>query len=218
MDEPPSRGGNPDRYEALGEQYTVLKEPPRRGYFESGKASWYGKQFHGRKTANGEIYNMFAMTAAHKTLRLPSYARVTNLANGKSCVVKINDRGPFIKGRIIDLSYAAATKLDMLKSGHADVTLEVLTPDLIGGGMSVPDTAPRYLELGRFADPVDAAATNGQLANLDLPGAEFLQVGTAEGDSVLHILRVGPFEDFASLEKARLKLQKKGITASPAFD
>lgn len=216
--EPPSKSGNPSSYEALGERYTVLKDPPKKGYFESGIASWYGKKFHGRKTANGEIYDMFKMSAAHKTLRLPSYARVTNIANGRSVVVKINDRGPFIKGRIVDLSYAAATKLDMLKSGHANVTLEVLTPDEATGGMEVPPTAPRFLEVGRFVDPIEAVGTQAQLNAQGFDNIEFLQVASAEGDGYTHILRVGPFENFPALEKARLKISRVGLPALPTFD
>jgi rare lipoprotein A len=216
--EPPSKSGNPSSYEALGERYTVLKEPPKQGYFESGIASWYGKKFHGRKTASGEVYDMFKMTAAHKTLRLPTYARVTNLANGRSVVVKLNDRGPFIKGRIVDLSYAAATKLDMLKTGHANVTLEVLTPDEATGGMEVPQTAPRSLEVGRYADPIEAVDTQAQLRAQGFDNIEFLQVPSAEGDGHTHILRVGPFENFPALEKARLKLSRVGLAALPTFD
>ena len=104
--------------------------PPQRIYpqfTEIGIASWYGEDFHGKPTASGEIYNMYAMTAAHKTLPLGTYVRVTNLENGRRVVVKINDRGPFVKGRIIDLSYSAAKKLDMIKKGTAKVKIEVIS-------------------------------------------------------------------------------------------
>jgi rare lipoprotein A len=97
-----------------------------KGFTEQGKASWYGEKFHGHLTANGEIYDMYQMSAAHKTLPIPSFAKVTNQANGKQVIVRVNDRGPFHGGRIIDLSYAAALKLDMLKTGVADVKLEVV--------------------------------------------------------------------------------------------
>lgn len=96
------------------------------GHSDSGKASWYGQKFHGHQTANGEIYDMYQMSAAHKTLPLPSFARITNLDNGKQVVLRINDRGPFHSRRIIDLSYAAALKLDMLKTGVANVKLDVI--------------------------------------------------------------------------------------------
>ncbi|MGS2720553.1 septal ring lytic transglycosylase RlpA family protein [Paraglaciecola aestuariivivens] len=103
-----------------------------KGYSKQGYASWYGQKFHGHKTSNGEIYDMYQMSAAHKTLPLPSFARVTNLANGKQVVVRINDRGPFHAGRLIDLSYAAALKLDMLKTGLAEVKVDVLHIDKNG--------------------------------------------------------------------------------------
>ncbi len=126
--EPRSALGNPPFYEVDGHRYTVLGSSV--GYVERGVASWYGTEFHGLRTATGEPYDMFAMTAAHKTLPLPCYARVTNLANGRSIVVRINDRGPFVSNRVIDLSYAAAAKLDMIGSGTAFVQIETLTPSV----------------------------------------------------------------------------------------
>ena len=125
-DEPRSRGGNRD-YSVLGKRYQVMDE--HNGYVETGQASYYGKKFHGRRTSNQEVYDMYAFTAAHKTLPLPSYARVTNLDNGKSIVVRVNDRGPFHQGRVIDLSYAAAVKLGYRDRGTARVEVRALTPD-----------------------------------------------------------------------------------------
>jgi len=124
--EPESRYGNPDTYTVQGKTYRVRKS--NHGYRERGIASWYGPGFHGKRTASGELYNMYAMTAAHTTLRLPAYVRVTNLENGRSVVVRINDRGPFVDNRIIDLSYAAAKQLDMISSGTARVEIEVVDP------------------------------------------------------------------------------------------
>lgn len=124
--EPRSRGGNRSPYQVFGKWYKVVDDID--GYRERGDASWYGVKFHGNKTANGETYNMYKMTAAHKHLPLPSYVRVTNLENGKKAIVRVNDRGPFHGGRIIDLSYAAATKLDILKKGTARVEIEVIDP------------------------------------------------------------------------------------------
>lgn len=121
--EPPSRGGNRD-YRVLGKDYKVLKSI--EGFVEHGIASWYGKKFHGHLTSNGETYNMFDMSAAHKNLPLPTYVKVTNLDNGKQAVVRVNDRGPFHPGRIIDLSYAAAYKLGVTASGTANVKIEAL--------------------------------------------------------------------------------------------
>ncbi len=114
-------------YSALGKTYTPLQAPGN--YKERGIASWYGKKFHGQRTSIGETYDMYGMSAAHPTLPIPSYARVTNLANGKSVIVRVNDRGPFLHQRIMDLSYAAAYKLGYVNSGSAEVEVESLAPD-----------------------------------------------------------------------------------------
>ncbi len=125
-DEPRSRVGNRS-YAVLGKRYQIRDSA--EGYVEAGMASFYGKKFHGRLTSNQEVYDMYAFSAAHKSLPLPSYVRVTNLANGKSVVVRVNDRGPFHAGRIIDLSFAAATKLGFTKQGTARVEVQALTPE-----------------------------------------------------------------------------------------
>ena len=124
--EPRARTGNKN-YSVLGKRYQVLDSAA--DYVEQGGASYYGNKFHGRRTSSGEVYDMYAFTAAHKTLPLPSYARVTNLDNGKSVVVKVNDRGPFHPGRVIDLSYAAAVKLGYREKGTARVEVRALHPD-----------------------------------------------------------------------------------------
>jgi rare lipoprotein A len=121
-----TRAGNKSPYTVLGKTYTLL--PASEGYKEQGGASWYGTKFHGRRTANGEVYDMWGMTAAHKTLPIPSYVRVTNMENGRNVVVLINDRGPFHSERIIDLSYAAAVKLGFADQGVADVEVVDVTP------------------------------------------------------------------------------------------
>ena len=144
-DEPRSRYGNRS-YKVLGKRYEVL--PSAEGYDEVGIASFYGNKFHGRRTSNLEVYDMYAMTAAHKTLPLPSYARVTNLDNGKSVVVRINDRGPFHAGRIIDLSYAAAVKLGYRDRGTARVEVK----GLAGPG----DDASEHDGMLAAATPVEA--------------------------------------------------------------
>jgi len=131
--EPRSTVGNRPSYAVLGKTYKVLANP--KGYVERGTASYYGQKFHGRRTSNLEVYDMYAFTAAHKTLPLPSFARVTNLDNGKSVVVRVNDRGPFHDGRVIDLSYAAAVKLGITARGTGNVEVRALTPD---------DDAPVY--------------------------------------------------------------------------
>ena len=121
-----SLGGNSD-YKLRGKSYTIIKSP--QGFKQKGIASWYGKKFHGHLTSNGEIYDMYSMSAAHKELPIPSYVKVTNEDNGKTAIVRVNDRGPFHEGRIIDLSYAAATKLGVVKTGTASVSIEVITTD-----------------------------------------------------------------------------------------
>ncbi len=122
--ETPSRGGNRN-YVVRGKSYKVISSA--ENFTETGTASWYGKKFHGHLTSNGEIYDMYAMSAAHKNLPLPTYVKVTNLANQKSVIVRVNDRGPFHQSRVIDLSYSAAYKLDMLKTGTAKVQIEAIT-------------------------------------------------------------------------------------------
>jgi rare lipoprotein A len=123
--EPLSKYGNPRQYKVLGKNYYTLSSA--EGYHEKGIASWYGTKFHGRRTSSGEIYDMYKMTAAHKTLPLPTYVEVTNLENGKKAIVKVNDRGPFHENRLIDLSYSAATKLGIIAKGTGLVEIRALT-------------------------------------------------------------------------------------------
>jgi len=138
--EPRGTRGNPPFYEVFGKRYYVMASGT--GWVERGTASWYGPGFHAASTSLGEPYDMYAMTAAHKTLPIPCYAEVTNLRNGRKVVVRINDRGPFVGDRIVDLSYTAAAKLDMLQAGTAPVELRVLTPGRDTAGSAVPPTAP----------------------------------------------------------------------------
>ena len=140
VDEPRSPVGNRSPYTVLGKQYQVLDRPG--GYVEQGTSSYYGAKFHGRRTSNQEVYDMYAFSAAHKTLPLPSFARVTNLDNGKSVVVRVNDRGPFHDGRVIDLSYAAAVKLGIVARGTGRVEVRALTPGEAGAPVSYAATAP----------------------------------------------------------------------------
>ncbi|HSR65981.1 MAG TPA: septal ring lytic transglycosylase RlpA family protein, partial [Xanthomonadaceae bacterium] len=138
VDLPHSAYGNRSPYNVLGRQYTVLADA--HGYDETGLASYYGQKFHGRRTSNLEVYDMYAFTAAHRTLPLPSFARVTNLANGKSVIVRVNDRGPFHDGRLIDLSYAAAVKLGVYPHGTARVQVHGLTAaDMLDSDQRVAD-------------------------------------------------------------------------------
>ncbi|MGJ4730876.1 septal ring lytic transglycosylase RlpA family protein, partial [Luteimonas sp. SDU101] len=130
VDEPRSPYGNRSPYSVLGRSYRVLDST--EGFVETGVASYYGNKFHGRRTSNQEVYDMYAFTAAHKSLPLPSFARVTNLDNGRSVVVRVNDRGPFHEGRVIDLSYAAAVKLDIHRRGTGRVEVRALRPGEAG--------------------------------------------------------------------------------------
>lgn len=125
--EPRTKAGNVSPYTVAGKTYHVLDSSDR--FTQTGYASWYGKKFHGRKTSNGEIYNMYAMTAAHKTLPIPTFVRVTNLENQRSVIVRVNDRGPFHSDRIIDLTYTAARKLGFAQKGTAKVRVDAVTPD-----------------------------------------------------------------------------------------
>ncbi len=152
-----SRYGNGPTYEVLGKRYAVM--PSGAGYSERGVASWYGQKFHGRLTSNQEKYDMYAMTAAHKTLPLPTYVRVRNLQNNNSTVVRVNDRGPFVHNRIIDLSYSAAMKLDMVQGGTSLVEITAITFDEPPGDhptrrQSKPQTVPPVIPPP--ADPTPA--------------------------------------------------------------
>lgn len=213
MPEPMSKYGNPDSYEALGEEYQVLKNTPRT-FQETGRASWYGKKFHGRRTANGEIYDMFRMSAAHKTLPLPSFVQVTNIDNGKSIVVRVNDRGPFIKGRIIDLSFAAATKLDIVKHGHAQVRIDLIDTQ---AGPLLRNNQPSYIEIARFGDPIEAVGLRTRVVALNLGESELIETIDSSGDGRSLILRIGPYWDSEAESRARRSLIQDGITPLPTF-
>ncbi|HKW84593.1 MAG TPA: septal ring lytic transglycosylase RlpA family protein, partial [Burkholderiaceae bacterium] len=146
------RSGGPNKpYEVLGQSYVPIMQD--RAFTERGLASWYGRKFHGRRTASGEVYNMYAMSAAHPTLPIPSYARIRNPANGREVVVRINDRGPFHPGRIVDLSYTAALKLDLLR-GVAPVELVRITSDDIRTGAWRRDTGDAQTRVAAAPDAV----------------------------------------------------------------
>lgn len=169
-DEPRAATGNRD-YVVLGKQYRVLDDAS--GYVEEGMASYYGSKFHRRRTSSGEVYDMYAFTAAHKTLPLPSFARVTNLENGKSVIVRVNDRGPFHPGRVVDLSYAAAVKLGYRDKGSARVRVEALSP--------APGSAPQA------TDAAVATATAMDRLVQRLPATVAVAgTGTATGNAIGH--------------------------------
>jgi len=168
--EPRSRYGNRD-YAVLGKRYKVMDAPD--GYVEQGLASYYGKKFHGRRTSSLEVYDMYAFSAAHKTLPLPSFARVTNLANGKSVVVRVNDRGPFHAGRIIDLSYAAAVKLGVHKAGVARVEVRALEPgeEAIGANTTAATQAASAPVQAAPVVPASPSALDRMVAALPIASA-----------------------------------------------
>jgi rare lipoprotein A len=180
-----SRYGNPPFYEVFGKRYYVLST--NVGYIERGVASWYGPGFHKVRTSTGEPYDMYAMTAAHKTLPLPAYVRVTNLQNGRSVVVRVNDRGPFVGNRIIDLSYTAAAKLDMIHNGTAFVEVRSIDPYPAAPTLSASANAAPAVVTVPLATPAagpapPAAAAAAQTAAPPVAGAPlFVQAG-AFGD------------------------------------
>lgn len=197
--EPRSKSGNPPFYEVNGHRYYVMASG--RNHVERGVASWYGQKFHGRRTSSGETYDMYAMTAAHKTLPLPIYARVTNLGNGRSVIVRINDRGPFVDNRIVDLSYSAAARLDMLGQGTAMVELETIEPgrQIADKDRRALETAPAkttmtggamYVQAGAFSDSGNARTLAGRLRDTGLEEVVILEDDT--GSRPLYRVRVGP--------------------------
>jgi rare lipoprotein A len=206
--EPRSAHGNPPFYKVLGKRYVVLATED--GYLERGVASWYGPTFHGENTSNGEKYNMYGMTAAHKTLPLPCYARVTNLKNGRSIVVRINDRGPFVANRLIDLSYTAASKLDMLKEGTTLVEVRALTvqePDDLTRSAEAPPPA-LYVQVGAFADQNNAQRVLDRLHTGGLPSAFVL--APPDGNPPLYRVRLGPVNSVPEFDQLAARLKGLG--------
>jgi rare lipoprotein A len=223
--EPRARYGNKSPYTVLGVTYTLL--PERAGYIEEGTASWYGTAFHGRPTSTLEPYDMYQFTAAHKTLPLPTYARVSNLENGRSVIVKINDRGPFVGTRIIDLSYVAALKLDMHMRGTARVRVEAITPGETPrpapqsttqstphskapqAPVTAPQSAPVLVQCGAFS-----SFPNANALALKLQGAGFADARAERGGDALVRVMVGPLPDRASAESLREALNAAGCTGA----
>jgi rare lipoprotein A len=182
--EPITRAGNKSPYKVFGKTYFLL--PTSKGYSETGVASWYGTKFHGRKTANGEIYNMYGMTAAHKSLPIPSYVRVTNVENMRSIIVRINDRGPFHGPRIIDLSYVGAMKLGFVEKGTAKVLVTAIDPS---GGQT--KTIPATLTASPEEVVVEAVPETSVAAEPTLiitPGS-YLQVGAFNNAGAAQVLQ-----------------------------
>lgn len=190
-------------YQVKGQRYQPLNKVSQ--FSQEGRASWYGKQFHGRKTSSGERYDMHEMTAAHKTLPIPSYAKVTNVSNGKSVIVRINDRGPFHGNRVIDVSYGAAQKLGMVNTGTAKVRVEQLVPGQLAQAQTPSNT---YVNLHTFDQVSDAQAYLKRVSDLVKQGDHEQKVIMVRQNDQ-YVVRIGPF---ANKEKAE-SLKKNMLTA-----
>jgi rare lipoprotein A len=213
--EPRSRYGNPPAYVVLGKRYHVLDSG--QGYRERGIASWYGTKFHGRRTSSGERYDMYRMTAAHKTLPLPTYARVTNLRNGRSVVVKVNDRGPFHQNRIIDLSYAAAKKLGIAGTGTGLVEVQAIDTGKSGAPPMMVADAPAqqqgepdlYLQVGAFSSKSNAQRMQQRLNGMQLDRIR-VTPGKSRNQSVYRV-RIGPIDSVEQADQLARLLVEQGM-------
>lgn len=193
-----TRAGNKNPYTVLGKTYFLL--PSAYGYREEGTASWYGTKFHGKPTANGERYSLYSMTAAHKTLPIPAYVKITNLDNGRTAIVRVNDRGPFHGDRIIDLSYAAAVKLGYADKGTARVRVEGIDPRV--NPSPEPPIPPAqateryFLQVGAFKS-LDLA--NQLRAEVALTTNQPVQISAGEHDGFYRV-KVGPLDQLSKAE------------------
>ena len=208
--EPRSRSGNPPFYEVNGRRYFVLSTS--EGYLERGVASWYGPDFHGGRTATGDKYDMYAMTAAHTTLPLPCHVQVTNLANGRSVVVRVNDRGPFVANRLIDLSYAAARKLDMVRAGTALVEVRAVSasapkPGDVAGTSQLEQL---YVQAGAFVEQENAERLLARMRAAGV-GPAFVRSDEREGRT-LYRVRVGPVPSVPEYDRVLEELRAIGIS------
>lgn len=196
--EPISHYGNPSAYEVMGKKYEVMTNTT--GYKNRGVASWYGTKFHSGRTSSGEKYDMYALTAAHKTLPLPSYVKVRNLNNGKTAIVKVNDRGPFHADRIIDLSYAAAAKLGMLPVGTAPVEIEALKTTQL--------SLHYYLQAGAFDSSVLADSLRSQLQRITSSPVHIQPYQNK------YLVQVGPFASKDMVNRLKQSLEANHILGS----
>lgn len=239
IDPPRGARGNPPFYEVFGRRYHVLDSS--EDYRERGTASWYGRDFHGKPTSGGEPYDMHAMTAAHKTLPIPTWVEVRNLANGKRVIVRVNDRGPFVGDRIIDLSYAAALEIDMIENGTARVEVRALGAPAVGGitlaeradeperalsgAFSLiseavadtpgPDAAPfrqAYVQVGAYADQGNATRMLVRLRSSGFDNS-FVE-SRGRGDGRLHRVRIGPLAGADEFDRVRAALSAIGVEGS----
>ncbi len=205
--EPASEFGNHSPYEVLGQSYEVTH--PDAHFSQTGLASWYGKKFHGRLTSNRETFDMYRFTAAHRTLPLPSYVRVTNLKNGRSLVVRVNDRGPFKADRIIDLSWAAAKKLGYVDDGITKVRIELVQApqgDMTDAGQS----GLLFLQVGAFADE-QKAKTIAKHIGQKTQSTVHIRATEHSQPSRLYRVRVGPLANQAQIQRLKQRLKKLGF-------
>ncbi|WP_428355327.1 septal ring lytic transglycosylase RlpA family protein [Methyloprofundus sp.] len=205
--EPWSPSVNPESYIVLGETYHV--QPSNKGYRKQGIASWYGTKFHQKNTATGEVYDMWAMTAAHKTLPIPSYVRVTNLDNQRSVIVRVNDRGPFHAHRIIDLSFAAAAKLGLAKAGTGFVDVIALQPGDNEMGDDVAQTHKIYYQVGAFSTRENALLLQQKMSAVEL--SESRIVTDESAGSKFFKVQLGPISSVTEADHISAKLKQLGI-------
>ena len=212
--EPRSLYGNKSPYTVLGQTYRVL--PTARGYDERGIASFYGNKFDGYKTSSLENYDMYKFTAASKVLPLPSYARVTNLSNGKSVIVRVNDRGPFHENRIIDLSYAAAVRIGIWPKGTGLVEVQGIDPSDPGAEPSPPAPVTSaggspgiYLQVGAFSDPANAERVAARLRQANFASVQVEQV-QVDGRTIRRV-RVGPLDSVDRADEVTRRIENMGL-------
>ncbi len=204
---PPASPGNPPFYDVMGKRYFVL--PDSEGFHEQGVASWYGREFHGRRTSSGEPYDMYALTAAHRTLPLPTTARVTNLETGKSIIVRINDRGPFKKDRVMDLSYAAARELGILNAGTGLVEVQAIDDTADNTAAAAPGSANAtrsiYLQVGAFSEQRNAQNLQLRLQQQGIANAIIHHDGSSARG--LYRVRIGPVMNAEEFDKLAQRVE-----------
>lgn len=222
---PRSRYGNPEEYVVFGKRYRVMDSS--RGFRQEGRASWYGQKFHGQRTSSGEPFDMFALTAAHRELPIPCIARVTNLDNGKTVRVRINDRGPFHSNRVLDLSWAAAVRLDLINGGTGRIRLEVLESESPASVATIPPaTPPATIARETVPEPrsfnIDAEIQQAarplkpELTAIAQPVAATSVASSPEPKAIapenrtLYFLQVGAFRDVALAERTRQRFRSLG--------